>query len=95
MTIKPLGKPTTSDLAAKAKAGAQKPSVATSDEKDGATTWGNDKPPKKPGTRFTQTFSTKTDPDVISEFDAIVDEKGLKKAAAIDQALKMWIAENK
>lgn len=96
MTIKPLTKKGAGDLAAKAKAAAQKPSVATRDEQDVPTSWDDGKAAsKKPGTRFNKVFSTKADPEVLKRFDAIVEAKGMKKAAAFEQALELWIAENR
>ena len=68
MPINPIIGSTTSDLKAKAaKVAKNKTQIS---EKPVTGTW-KDKP-AKPGTRFTQAFSVKADPDVLSDFDMVV-----------------------
>ena len=62
-------------------------------EKPVGGTW-KDKP-AKPGTRFTQAFSVKADPDVLLAFDQVVEKRGMVKAHAFERALKEWIDANK
>ena len=91
MTINPIRRSTPKDLKEKAAKVAKNKTLVN--EKLIKGTW-VDKP-AKPGTRFTQAFSVKADPSVLSDFDEVVEKLGMVKAHAFERALKDWIDANK
>ena len=91
MTINPIRRSTPKDLKEKAAKVAKNKTLVN--EKLIKGTW-VDKP-AKPGTRFTQAFSVKADPSVLSDFDIIVEKLGMVKAHAFERAIKEWIDANK
>lgn len=85
------------DLAGKLTRARGKPSAASkAGDKDLATGWADrsSKPAETAGTEFTKPYSTKVDPKTISRFNEVVKAKGMKKTAALDQAIRLWLSEN-
>ena len=91
MVINAIRTPTPEDLKAKAAKVAKNKTLVS--EKPVRGTW-KDKP-SKPGTRFTQAFSVKADPSVLSDFDEVVEKLGMVKAHAFERAIKEWTDANK